>query len=201
MACSVYSSGPYDCHLGDYVELSKDDAIRYCDPSQSLKWVQKFDQDKIGCRFKSAAVKVYRWKDKDGVPYASDKLPPKECRTTECEAIFQAVRDESKSRAILKEFIVDGSPVNDPVTVQVYKKKRSNHYSPPKGTDGSVECDIEFVSGFSQKIVTYREQGITYAINGQARSRATRNGWTDGKLVFSPEQMQNLLQEGLRTCP
>ena len=63
-----------------------------------------------------------------------------------------------------------------------------------------VDCEIEHRGGKVQKIVTYSTAGNTYAINGQARSRAPSRGWIDGFARFSPEQMQRLLQQGLSKC-
>lgn len=65
---------------------------------------------------------------------------------------------------------------------------------------GVVTCHVEQVAGLTQKLVVYRSGGKTYAINGQARQRASKRGWIDGKEAFTPEQMRQLLDEGLKKC-
>jgi hypothetical protein len=49
-------------------------------------------------------------------------------------------------------------------------------------------------------LVSAKENGQTYAINGSARSRVGSNGWQDGKVRFSSEQMLKLLNRGLAIC-
>lgn len=65
---------------------------------------------------------------------------------------------------------------------------------------GIANCQVEKNGGLTQTIVTYTEGSKTYAINGQARQRATARGWIDGKLTFTPQQMQEKLANGLAKC-
>ena len=67
-------------------------------------------------------------------------------------------------------------------------------------TANEVRCEIEYRGGLVQKIIFYPVAGKTYAINGQARSRAASRGWVDGFNRFTPAQMQSLLKEGLSKC-
>ena len=72
--------------------------------------------------------------------------------------------------------------------------------SPSTSPSTASSCDVEHNDGLTQQIVTYALGGKTYAINGQARQRATHRGWIDGKTVFTPDQMLAYLSEGLEKC-
>jgi len=65
---------------------------------------------------------------------------------------------------------------------------------------GRVKCDVEWVSGLRQLVITYHWQGRVYAISGQARDRARARGWTDGVGQFSPEELRAFINTGLGQC-
>lgn len=69
-----------------------------------------------------------------------------------------------------------------------------------RAEQGIVECAIERNGGLTQKIITYEIGGVIYAINGQARQRVNQRSWIDGKKVFTPDEMQAHLKDGLRKC-
>lgn len=69
-----------------------------------------------------------------------------------------------------------------------------------QASPGTVTCSTEQVGGLTQKIIVYQVGRKIYAINGQSRQRAVKRGWIDGKSVFSPERMLELLNEGLKKC-
>lgn len=68
----------------------------------------------------------------------------------------------------------------------------------PRG--GAVACQVEKVGGFEQKVITYKIDNKTYAVNGQARAKARNRGWLDGKEHFAPNELLAILDEGLKQC-
>jgi len=63
-----------------------------------------------------------------------------------------------------------------------------------------VACERTTVAGKEQLLVTVREGGKVYAINGTARTAAAKRGWIDGKTAFDPGPMGEYLKEGLEKC-
>ena len=65
---------------------------------------------------------------------------------------------------------------------------------------GEITCKIEQRGKYDQKVIIYKEGGKIYALNGQARQRAEKRGWVEGKTVFEPIKLQELIDEGLKKC-
>lgn len=65
---------------------------------------------------------------------------------------------------------------------------------------GEITCTIERRGTYDQKVILLEDEGKVYALNGQARQRAEKRGWIDGKTVFEPMKLQKLIDEGVKKC-
>lgn len=70
----------------------------------------------------------------------------------------------------------------------------------PRPLNGHVECTVKYVNGHEKKYIIYKENTRAYAINGTARDLVGTAGLADGLNRFSRNEMQILLQQGLKEC-
>lgn len=71
-------------------------------------------------------------------------------------------------------------------------------YSPPQSVspNDGVRCDTQ--NGI--QVVTLSLDTMTWALNGNARALVGKNGWRDGKTVFDPPRLMQLVEQGLKLC-
>jgi ankyrin repeat protein len=63
-----------------------------------------------------------------------------------------------------------------------------------------LHCTTFLSSGHDVKLATLEQGGRVIALNGQARARAAKNGWIDGREVFDPASLRQRSEEALAIC-
>jgi hypothetical protein len=84
---------------------------------------------------------------------------------------------------------------------------------PLKVTKGQIKCeDVTKVEQYPQKAVLFEAEGSTYALNGSAKTAASRDGkdWKDareitrynsGGMMYGLMNIGPLIETGLKLCP